>query len=86
MIQRGGDVVMRMLANVQQVTIKPLIEATIAPGSRIYTDEYDIYSRLSHGVTSMSTSVTGRVNTPGMMMVTAFMKCTSIPWKAFGLC
>jgi len=31
-------------------------------------------------------SVTGRVNTPGMMMVTAFMKCTSIPWKAFGLC
>ena len=46
MIQRGGDVVLRMLANVQQVTIKPLIEATIAPGSRIYTDEYDIYSRL----------------------------------------
>jgi transposase len=46
MIQRGGDVVMRMLANVPQVTIKPLIEATIAPGRRIYTDEYDIYSRL----------------------------------------
>ena len=33
MIQRGGDVVIRMLANVQQVTIKPLIQATIAPGS-----------------------------------------------------
>src|SRR5215510_9871337 len=46
MIQRGGEVVMRMLANVQQVTIKPLIEATIAPGTCIYTDAYDIYSRL----------------------------------------
>ena len=39
---------MRMLANVQQVTIKPLIEATIAPSSRIYTDAYDIYSRVEH--------------------------------------
>lgn len=46
MIQRGGDVVIRMLANVQQVTIKPLIQATIAPSTGVYTDEYDIYSRL----------------------------------------
>ena len=46
MIQRGGDVVIRMLANVQQVTIKPLIQATITPGTCFYTDEYDIYSRL----------------------------------------
>ena len=46
MIERGGDVVIRMLANVQHVTIKPLIQATIAPGTCIYTDEYDIYSRL----------------------------------------
>jgi transposase len=46
MIQRGGDVVIRMLANVQQETIKPLIQATIAPGTGVYTDEYDIYSRL----------------------------------------
>ena len=46
MIQRGGDVVVRMLANVQQVTIKPLIQATITPGTCVYTDAYDIYSRL----------------------------------------
>ena len=39
MIQRGGDVVIRMLENVQQVTIKPLIQATIAAGTCIYTDE-----------------------------------------------
>jgi hypothetical protein len=46
MIQRGGEVVMRMLANVHQRTIKPLSQATIAPGTCIDTDEYDIYSRL----------------------------------------
>ena len=46
MIQRGSDVVIRMLANVQQVTIKSLIQATITPGTWVYTDEYDIYSRL----------------------------------------
>ena len=46
MIQRGGEVVIRMLDNVQQRTIKPLIQATIAPGTCIYTDEYDIYRRL----------------------------------------
>ena len=46
MIPRGGEVVIRRLANVQQVTSKPFIEATIAPGTCIYTDEYDIYNRL----------------------------------------
>ncbi len=46
MIQRGGDVVIQMRANVQQVTIKPCIQATITPDSCMYTDEYDIYNRL----------------------------------------
>lgn len=46
MIQRGGDVVIQMLANVQQKTIQPLILETISPGTLIYTDEYDIYARL----------------------------------------
>lgn len=46
MIQRGGEVVIQMLANVRQKTIEPLIRATIAPGAQVYTDEYDIYARL----------------------------------------
>lgn len=46
MIERGGEVCIKMLANVQQATIKPLIEATIVPGTCVFTDEYDIYSRL----------------------------------------
>ena len=46
MIQRCGEVVIRMLANVRQKTIEPLIKATVAPGTLIYTDEYAIYNRL----------------------------------------
>ncbi len=47
MIQRGGPIVLRMLENVQQKTIGPLIKRTIAPGAVVYTAEYDIYARLS---------------------------------------
>jgi transposase-like protein len=47
MIQRGGQIVIRMLADVKQATIGPLIKATIAPETVVYTDEYDIYARLS---------------------------------------
>ena len=47
MIARGGQAVLRMLENVQQATIKPVIEAAIAKGAKINTDEYDIYARLA---------------------------------------
>jgi transposase len=46
MLQRGGKVVLRMLDNVHQRTIHPLIKATIAPGTCLDTDEDDMYSRL----------------------------------------
>ena len=35
-----------MLANVQQATIRPVIEATVAKGALVHTDEYDVYARL----------------------------------------
>ena len=34
LIQRGGQVVLRMLANVRQATIKPVITAAVVPGPR----------------------------------------------------
>lgn len=46
MIQRGGQVVLRMLPNVQQITIEPIITKVVSVGTRIFTDEYDIYARL----------------------------------------
>jgi len=46
LLQRDGEVVIRMLPNVQQVTIQPVITSTVVSGSQFYTDEYDIYNRL----------------------------------------
>lgn len=46
MIQRGGEVCVKMLNNVKQKTIKPIIEKFVVSDSLIYTDEYSIYSRL----------------------------------------
>jgi len=46
MMQRSGQVVIRLMANVKQKTIEPLIKDTIMPGTLIYTDEYSIYVRL----------------------------------------
>ena len=48
LIQRNGEVVLHMLANVQQKTIQPILKQTIQLGSLIFTDEYDIYARLEH--------------------------------------
>jgi transposase-like protein len=46
LIERGGNVIIRMLPNVQQKTIKPVILQNVEPQSLIYTDEYNIYDRL----------------------------------------
>ena len=47
LIQRGGEVVIQMLENVQQKTIQPIISRVVAKGSTFYTDEYTIYDRLT---------------------------------------
>jgi transposase len=49
MLQRGGQIVIRMLHNVRQKTIEPPLRKTILPGTLIRTDEYCIYSRLPLG-------------------------------------
>lgn len=48
MLQRSGEVVIEMLPNVKRSTIAPVMHATIAPGTVVYTDEYDIYGHVSH--------------------------------------
>src|SRR5687767_267457 len=47
LIQRDGQVLLRMLPNVKQKTIKPIITTVVVKGTMIYTDEYSIYARLS---------------------------------------
>ena len=46
MLQRTGEVMIRMLANVQRATIEPLIRGVIAVGSVVHTDEYNIDNKL----------------------------------------
>lgn len=46
MIQRGGEVAIHLLENVQRKTIQPLLQATIVPGTLVNTDEYAIYDSL----------------------------------------
>ena len=38
--------IIRMLENVKQKTIEPIIKNFVRPETHIYTDEYDIYARL----------------------------------------
>ena len=63
MIQRGGLVVLHLLANVKPKTIEPFIKDTMASGTLVYTDAYSIYARLE------------RWGYAQMKMATAFVKC-----------
>jgi len=47
MVQRGGLVSLKVLPNVQRITIKPIIEAHVEKGSTFYTDEYNIYNKVA---------------------------------------
>ena len=46
MMQRGGQVVINLLANVKQKTIEPLMQDTMASGTLVDTEEYSMYARL----------------------------------------
>jgi transposase-like protein len=46
MMQRDGQVVINLIANVKQKTIEPFIKDTIVSGTLVYTDEYSTYARL----------------------------------------
>lgn len=47
LVQRSGDLVLRVLDNVKQTTIHPVIKKHVKDGTLIYTDEYNIYNRLT---------------------------------------
>ena len=42
MRERGGQVVLHLLAKVQQKTIEPLMKDTMASSTLVYTDEYSM--------------------------------------------
>jgi hypothetical protein len=85
MLHRGGEVVIRMPEDVKRVTIGPLIERTIAVGSVVYTDEYDIYSRLKDWAITTRRSATRRGSSPATTG-TVPARCMSTPWRGSGRC
>ena len=57
MIERGGDVITRVVDNVRRRTLEPHLVANVAPGSTVSTDELTSYHKISDlGLTH------GRVN------------------------
>jgi hypothetical protein len=78
MIERGGNVVIRMLENVKQKKVGPLIEFMNVAGTLANTDEYDIYARLKKWNTGTMLSAVVTASMRGMTMVMAFTKCSSI--------
>lgn len=46
MLQRDGDVIIRIVPNVRRKTLEPIIEANVAQGSVVNTDELPSYAKL----------------------------------------
>ena len=84
MIERGGQVVIRMLANVQQATIHPIIEKPKARASILTS----IASTPGFLVSVIATrpSVMVEANTPGTRTATGSARSTSTPSRASGRC
>lgn len=46
LVERGGLVCLRVLPNVKQNTIKPVLNSCVTEGAIFYTDEYNIYNKV----------------------------------------
>ena len=47
LVERGGGLVVRLLPDVRQVTLEPVVTALVVPGTPVYTDEFVSYARLA---------------------------------------
>src|SRR4029453_4230012 len=83
LIQRGGPVVLRMLANVQQRTIEPVITGAIAQGTLVHTDEYGIYARLEGWGYQHKTVCHARGEYARDEDGDGFSELTATPWGGF---
>ena len=74
LLQRNGEVVIKMLPNVQQKTIQPVITSTVASGSQFYTDEITSTVVCPNGATDIKASITLLENMLGMKPVLSLSK------------
>ncbi len=64
LIRRGGGFVLRLLADVRQAMIRPIIdEGSVAKGAVVRTDEHDVYARLAEWGTAARPRAMPRVST-----------------------
>ena len=84
MIERGGQVVTRMLANVQQATIHPIIEKTVAKGWTLLLRVSSIEPGFLVSATATRQSVMVEANTPATRTVMGSARSTSTPSRASG--
>jgi hypothetical protein len=75
MMERGGLVVLHLLANVKQKTIEPLIKDTIESGTLVTQMNTAFTLVSSDGVMAIKASIMAGVNMPEMKMATVFVKC-----------
>jgi len=47
-IQRQGQLMTIVVSDIKRKTVLPIVDKTVEKGSRIYTDEYSIYNKLTH--------------------------------------
>ena len=47
-VERGGLVRLQVVHDVKQSTLEPIMKSCIQAGTLIYTDEYNIYNKLTH--------------------------------------
>ena len=77
MLERGGDVMLKVVPNVRKKTLQPIIKANVEAGSAVHTDELKSYSGLSKA---------GYERLSIMARVSMWMAIvTSTAWKASGL-
>ena len=86
MIQRTGEVVIRMLADVKQTTIGPLIKGTIAAGTWSTPTSTTSTAGSRSGATPTTRSAMRRASTPGTTTATGSARSTSTRWKGSGRC
>jgi transposase-like protein len=84
MIERDGQVVIQMLANVQQATIHPSSRRLLPKARQSIPTSTPSMPGFRVSATNTRPSATAVANTPGMRTAMASARSTSTPWKAFG--
>jgi hypothetical protein len=86
MVQRSGEVILKMLPNVQQATIHPVIAASVAQGALVSPTNTTSTTGWLNGAITIKRSIIVSVNMLVMKTAMDFMKSMSIPLKASGHC